>query len=222
MEAPSGSKTAGSFNGEEEEPSPEEGAQERHPAARALEQAFESAGADAPEHARPAGRLRRKLFLALKQDVINATHVPLTHAELCTASISSPGIWPTCMEAISRSVAAYHKAASATEHDACVSIAANIGGYAHTLSQMVHRPDDTLEDFLRLLHKWIENRSVNVALKNTIDEALNDESCWRGFSDEDRNRAVDIVELCTDAVRANGDLLRRGMNSLRQTPAVRY
>ena len=165
LEAPSDSKTADSFNGEEEEPSPEEGAQERHPAARALEQAFESAGADAPEHARPAGRLRRKLFLALKQDVINATHVPLTHAELCTASISSPGIWPTCMEAISRSVAAYHKAASATEHDACVSIAANIGGYAHTLSQMVHRPDGTLEDFLMLLHKWIENRSVNMALK---------------------------------------------------------
>ena len=132
------------------------------------------------------------------------------------------GLWPTCMESISRSVAAYHKASSATEHDACVSIAANIGGYAYTLTQMVCRSGHTLEQFLSLLHQWILNRSVNVALMKTLDDALSDESCWRSFSENNRQTAVDIVELSLESAKANGDLLRRGMNSLRQTPAVQY
>ena len=38
----------------------------------------------------PWRRLRREYFLALQQDVINATHVPLTHAELRTASVMGP------------------------------------------------------------------------------------------------------------------------------------
>ena len=207
--------TAGSFNGEEEdreeddlerESSPEV---DRHPAATVLEQAMECVGAGAPWR-----RLRREYFLALQQDVINATHVPLTHAELRTASViwgpgtkpRTGGLWPTCLEAISRSVAAYHKAASSTEHDACENTAANIGAYAHTLLQRVHR----LDDFLNLLHQWIENRSVNVALMSTLDTAFTEETHWQSFTQADRARAAEILQLSCETVRASGDLLRIG------------
>ena len=170
----------------------------------------------------PAARLFEQAFLALKQDIINGAHVPFTHTELCAASASGPskkprtgGKCPTCLGAISRSVAAYHKADSATEHNARVSIAANIGGHACTLSQMVHRRDHACEDFLWLLHEGVQNRAVNVALRSTIDKAFLDESCCQGFSDEERHRALEIMELCDDALKAKGALLRRTMNSLR-------
>ena len=144
-------------------------------AARILEQAVQQVSARPSKHA----RLRRDWFIDLKRDIIDATHLPLTHADLARGSDRSPGkkprtggVWPTTMEAISRSVAAYNRAASATEHDACDEIAASIVAYAHTLRLRTHRPDE----FINLLHQWIENRSVNVALKRTLDGAFTEGS----------------------------------------------
>ena len=99
------------------------------------------------------------------------------------------GVWPTTMEAISRSVISYN-AASAAEHDACNEIAASIVAYVHTLRLRTHAPDE----FINLLHQWMENRSVNVALKRTVDGAFTEGTRWPRFSREERARVTEIWE----------------------------
>ena len=100
-------------------------------------------------------------FKNLKRDVIDVTFVPLTRCALARRSARPPGkkqrtggIWPTSIESISRCVAAYHRAANATEHGECDGIVDNIGAYAHTLCMRTDDPDQ----LVKLLHQWIENR----------------------------------------------------------------
>ena len=116
------------------------------------------------------------------------------------------------METILRAVAAYNRAASAAEHDACDQIVAFIGAYAHTLRRRTHRPDE----FINLLHQWIQNRSINVALRKTLDGDFTEQSCWQRFNPEERLRATEILMVSVDIVRASGDMLRSDMNSLRK------
>ena len=116
------------------------------------------------------------------------------------------------METISRSVATYNTAAGAAEHDACDQIVAPIGAHAHTLRRRTHKPDE----FINLLHQWIENRSINVALRKTLDGDFTEQTCWQRFNPEERLRATEILMMSVDIVRASGDMLRSDMNSLRK------
>ena len=117
------------------------------------------------------------------------------------------------METISRCVAAHHHAFNAGDPDQCLEIAENIGRYAHTLRQMVH--DDDCLTFVNLLHTWIENRAVNIALGSTIDKAFGHDPFWRHLNDADRQAAVDHLDIRQKAVRAHGDDLRAAMKALR-------
>ena len=94
-------------------------------------------------------------------------------------------------------------------------IAANIGQYAHTLRQMLHGGDRVTADFLTLLHEWIENRALNMALRATINNALLDDPFWHYLTYQDRRAAVDIVDLCQVDVRAKGERLRAAMTAMR-------
>ena len=181
---------------------------------------IDGSGAGAAEHAHPGPRLRPSHFLYLSHAVANGTLVPLTHAELSTASARGPGLkpatggkWPTCMETISRCVAAYHHAVNAGEHNQSLEIGANIGQYAHTLRQMVH--EDDCVTFVTLLHAWIENRALNMALRSTVNKAFEDDPFWRNLSDADRGAVVDHLETRQEAVRAKSDELREAMQALR-------
>ena len=178
-----------------------------HLAAMILDQAMQRISASASKHARP----RRDWFIHLKRDVIDATQIPLTRADLARRSAKGPGkkprtggLWPTILESISRSVAAYNRAASSGEHDACDQIVASIGAYAHTLRLRTDRPDE----FINLLHQWIENRSINVALKRTLDDAFIEQTAWQLCNAEERVRAAEIVAMSLDIVRASGDMIR--------------
>ena len=115
------------------------------------------------------------------------------------------------METISRSVAAYNRAARAAEHDACDDIAASIVAYAHTLRLKTHTPDE----FISLLHQWIENLSVNVALRRILDECFTDETRWQRRWWEERAEVCEVLEVSFENVRASGDMLRSRMDSLR-------
>ena len=157
----------------------------------------------------------------LKRDVIDATHIPLTRDDLARRSAKGPGkkpptggLWPTTMESISRSVAAYNRFASAADHDACDQVVVSIGAYAHTLRLRTHRP----QDCIKMLHQWIENRSINVALKNTRKRAseppggiFTEQTVWRLCNAEERVRAVEILTMSLDIVRASGDMIRSGI-----------
>ena len=194
-----------------------------HLAATILDQAMQRISASASKHARP----RRDWFIRLKRDVIDATQIPLTRADLARRSAKGPGkksrtggLWPTTMESISRSVAAYNRAASgaasAADHEACDQIVATIGAYAHTLRLRTHRP----QDFTKILHQWIENRSINVALKNTRKRAseppggiFTEQTAWRLCNAAERVRAIEILTRSLDIVRANGDMIRSAIRT---------
>ena len=70
---------------------------------------------------------------------------------------------------------------------------------------MVHGGDRVTAEFLKLLHEWTENRALIMALRATIDNALQDGPFWHYLTDNDRRAAVDFVGLCQEAVKAPGD-----------------
>ena len=159
-------------------------------------------------------------FKNLKRDVIDVTFVPLTRCALARRSARPPGkkprtggIWPTSIESISRCVAAYHRAANEAEHDECDGIVDNIGAYAHTLCMRTDVPDQ----LLKLLHQWIENRSINMALRLSLERCKAELTCWKYVKAEERARAVHLAETAIEIVRMNGDELRRCVDNLRNT-----
>ena len=159
-------------------------------------------------------------FKNLKRDVIDVTFVPLTRCALARRSARPPGkkqrtggIWPTSIESISRCVAAYHRAANGAEHDECDGIVDNIGAYAHTLCMRTDVPDQ----LVKLLHQWIENRSINMALRLSLQRCKAKLTCWKYVKAEERARAVHLVETAIEIVRMNGDELRRCVDNLRKT-----
>ena len=185
-----------------------------HLAATILDQAMRRFSASTSKHAGP----RNKWFINLKRDVIDATRIPLTRDDLERRSAKGPGkrprtggVWPTTMETISRSVAAYNKYASAANHDSCDEVVVAIGAYAHTLRMRTHRP----HEFIKMLHQWIENRSINVALKETLKGAseapcgmFTEQTVWRLCNAEERVRATEILAMSLEIVRASGDRIR--------------
>jgi hypothetical protein len=167
----------------------------------------------------PAARTET-LFNNLKQDVIDVTFVPVTRCALAKASARPPrkkpragGIWPTSIESISRYVAAYHRAVNATEHGECEGIVDNICSYVQTLCARTDVPDQ----LVKYLHQWIENRSINMALRLSLERCLEGRACWKYIKEEERSQLADIVEMALEIVRVNGDELRRCMDNLRNT-----
>ena len=147
---------------------------------------------------------RSDWFVQMKQDVVDATHVPVTRAHLASISIRGPrlklrsgGVWPT-LETISRLVAAYNKAISSTEHGKCDDIVAKIGANVRVLRQRAHNPDE----FIKRIHQWIENRAINVALKQ-IQIDFNTDCC----NAEELVVATEILAAAVDIVRASGDVI---------------
>ena len=159
-------------------------------------------------------------FKNLKRDVIDVTFVPLTRCALARRSARPPGkkartggIWPTSIESISRCVAAYHRAANAREHGECDAIVDNIGAYTHTLCM---RTDDS-DPLVKLLHQWIENRSINMALRLSLDNCLAERTFWKFVNSEDRLRAFHLMETAMKIVKMNGDEVLRCVDNLRNT-----
>ena len=61
---------------------------------------------------------------------------------------------------------------------------------------------------------------MNVASKRTLDGALNEDALWQRFNAEERARALDVLEIPFETVRATGDMLRSSMDSLRKQTSV--
>ena len=104
-------------------------------------------------------------------------------------------------------------AANAAEHDECDGIVDNIGAYAHTLCMRTDVPDQ----LVKLLHQWIENRSINMALRLSLDNCLAERTFWKFVNSEDRFRAVHLVETAMKIVKMNGDEVLRCVDNLRNT-----
>ena len=89
--------------------------------------------------------------------------------------------------------------------------------YAQTLKQFIPGGAAERAQFATLLDKFIENRAFNMALRTTIDGALDDLPFWKNISDTEREAAVDILTLCMDALRMESDQLRSDMGAMRTT-----
>ena len=159
-------------------------------------------------------------FNSLKQDVIDVTFVPMTRCDLVRRSAIPPAkkqrkgsVWSTSIESISRCVAAYHHAVIATEHDACEEIVNNINTFAH----MICKKTDVSDQLLKLLHQWIENRSINIALRLSLDRCLEKFTFWEHITAEKRAQAVSLLETAMAIIRTDGEELRRCMDNLRNT-----
>ena len=164
----------------------------------------------------PTAARKEAWFKNLKRDIIDVTFVPLTRCALARRSVKPPGkklrtggTWPTSIESISRCVAAYHRAANAADHGKCDGIVDNIGAYAYALCMRTHYPNR----LIKLLHQWIENRSINMALKLSLERSKAEFTYWKYVNSEERARAVRLVETAIEIVRMNGDELRRSLDN---------
>ena len=183
-----------------------------HLAAAILDQAIQRISA------RPRNDRLKILDQDLKRDVIEATHTPLTRDDLARRSATGPGkkpktggLWPTTLESISRAIAAYNNLSIRRDHAQCEDVVINICAYAHTLRVRTRRP----HEFIKVLHQWIENRSINMALKNTLNAAseppsgmFTEQTVWRRCNAEERVRAEQILRTSLDIVGASGDMIR--------------
>ena len=193
-------------------PSTEHNTHYTHLAAVILDAAMERTGSTARTEA---------WFNSLKQYVIDVTFVPMTRCDLVRRSAIPPAkkqrkgsvVWSTSIESISRCVAAYHHAVIATEHDACEEIVNNISTFAH----MICKKTDVSDQLLKLLHQWIENRSINMALRLSLERCLAERTCWKHVTDEERAQAVHLMKTAMEIVQMNGEELHRCMDNLRRT-----
>ena len=78
------------------------------------------------------------------------------------------------------------------------------------------RTDDP-DQLVKLLHQWIENRSINMALRLSLDRCLAGRTFWKFENDQTTVVALHLVETATKIVRMNGDELRRCVDNLRNT-----
>lgn len=190
-------------------PSTEHNTHYTHLAAVILDAAMERTGSTA----------RTELwFNTLKQYVIDVTFVPMTRCDLVRRSAIPPAkkqrkgsVWSTSIESISRCVAAYHHAVIATEHDACEEIVNNISTFAH----MICKKTDVSDQLLKLLHQWIENRSINIALRHV--RCLDKFTFWDHITVEKHAQAVSLLETAIAIMQTDGEELRRCMDNLRNT-----
>ena len=165
----------------------------------------------------------RLLSLArIKQHIMRETHEPVTleallHAEPPRTKHQRRS-WKSNVDSISRCIAAYHHAISASEHDSCRAIQQDICAYAYILRRGLPSNVDVTQ-FFALLHRAITNRALNMGLRKTIDKSLGDDllvgpdgRCVTQFG---RQALADILEHCIDTVLTDYQSLRDNMKQFR-------
>ncbi len=166
----------------------------------------------------------RLLSLArIKQHIMRETHEPVTleallHAEPPRTKHQKRSWWSN-VESISRCIAAYRHAISASEHDSCRAIQQDICAYAYILRRGLPSNVDVTE-FFALLHRAITNRALNMGLRKTIDKSLGDDllvgpdgRCVTQFG---RQALADILEKCIDTVLTDYQSLQDDMRKFRR------
>ena len=158
----------------------------------------------------------------IKELIMKETHEPVTleallHAEPPRTRQQKRSWWSN-IESISRCVAAYHHAISASEHDSCRLVRRDIFAYTFTLRRGLASNVDVTE-FFTLLHRAITNRALNMALRAAVDKSLRDDFLVgpdsRCMAHSGRLALADILEHCLDSVKTDYEALRNRMKQLR-------
>ena len=138
--------------------------------------------------------------------------------------------WSGTIEAISRCIAAFQKATDATEHSACQDTAKKTCDYAIALAHKTPAYCPR-EELLALLHQFMENRTYNLAFTHLLNQVFvaeheRDGPFWSLAGDplweysggwSQKQRCLQIIERCIDAIRNRGDHLLWEMDVYRAT-----
>ena len=133
--------------------------------------------------------------------------------------------WTGTIEAISRCIAAFQKAADATEHSACQDTANKTCDYAIALAHKTPAYCPR-EDLLALLHQFMKNRTYNLAFTHLLNQVFRadherEAPFWSlaggslASGRPKKQECLQIIERCTDAIRNQADQLRREMDAYR-------
>ena len=125
--------------------------------------------------------------------------------------------WSGSIEAISRCVAAYQRAAHALENSACEDITNKLKRHVHALLQKCV-PNVYLRLYVMdVITDYIWNRSCNVALHMLLDDILTSEERHTKLSQQDLNYALDLLEACAGCLRTSGDEIVAELSHYRRT-----
>ena len=168
-----------------------------------------------------------EILVTMQVEIQRRFRVPVSLGQLlqryqnttCDAGWNPPmpnKTWTVTIEAISRGIAAFQKLADATEHSACQRTANKTCDYAIALAHKTPA-DCPREDLLALLHRFMENRTYNVAFTDLINQVFSGELGGGSLvSDWPKKwQCLQIIERCTDAIRNQADQLRRQMDAYR-------
>ena len=116
---------------------------------------------------------------------------------------SSSKSWSGTIEAISRCVAAYQKAANAYEISNGEDIMNKLKSYVQALLQKCVPNVYLRQHVASVITDYIWNRSCNVALHMLLDDIVTSGPCSRTFSQQDLNYTVDLLEHCAGYLKTS-------------------
>ena len=129
--------------------------------------------------------------------------------------------WSGTIEAISRSVAAYQRAAGAREISACEDIMNKLKRHVQALSQKCGPNVYIQRNVMDIITEYIWNPSCNVALHMLLDDILTSQerltSLTSRWSQQERNYALDLLEACAGCLRTSGDEILADLSPYRRS-----
>ena len=179
-------------------------------------------------HWSQASNLELMVLCQLHHEIQSRIRIPVSYEDLLArqtpADATAPAkrSWSGYIESIARCVAAFQKAADATEHSECDAIAATLCSYVtNLLEKMAARSHAKL---LAMIYKYIENRVYDLSMKKVVNNLFADTGDpswdWVGVGRQ-RDECVALLQTCTEAVAAHGTALRHEMAALSNRSSYR-
>ena len=113
--------------------------------------------------------------------------------------------WSGTIEAISRCVAAYERAANAYEISNCEDIMSKLLRYVQSLLQKCVSNVYLRQHVTSIITDYIWNRCCNVALRMLLDDIVTSGKRSTTSSQQDLNYTVDLLEHCADYLKTYSD-----------------
>ena len=129
--------------------------------------------------------------------------------DVCDTSLRKQS-WSGNIEAISRCIAAYHRATKASDHkDIINALKSHVQGLLQKCDPNVYFRATIIEVVL----EYIWNRTCNMGLKLFLDELLKPRGWTAELSPEDRKYFVDIIEASQECLKTSDEEIRTRLRS---------
>jgi hypothetical protein len=156
--------------------------------------------------------LKMGILARLDYEIQDRIRLPLSLETLLARDSALPVVRKrsssACVEAIARCVAAFQHATDATEHRQCDEIANKMRSYANAIAN--NAAPCLRECVIGLIHRYIQNRTYDLAVKSVLDGALVERHrFWSRVTHErQHNACLNVIEICNSTLRDEGQFLR--------------